>query len=480
MFKNILLAAVFTLGANCCYAENLGKIKLDNRNVCLIGECLDNGYYHDFVLEMERDNMASDRVVMNVNGGYWPRMRIVCLRPGEKQLFFEARQGADKATTEYRIFAVRKGVRELPKKQEDLKIKEDVKKEETKQIDEQPAGEKKEPEGAAAVKVTEKNDSRDSKKPEVKEKPKPVERDILKPIFDNTESLGFIKEAVLGEKSLTVCLLDGTRQSIPLSDKIWNRIENFYNRGYEPNYQGLLSLIVYDGDKDGVDELYATQRMELDNTELGYVAARLTLQKDDSWKMSQYVLQMPSEPKDDDALNGGLENDFYQIYTERIYLPKGQGAYPCFYCKNKDVMDKVNASLKTEYGEDFRNLFVKNASMGFEVIISYEKILSIRFIGGTPRRNHFLHLDPRNGKHLTLRNMFIVNSGFLKRMSELSPSKHKYKEKDLHNWYMKDTSLFVVLDEGTKQRAEQFKLGAFEEFLHPKNEILHVNEKKEK
>jgi len=76
--------------------------------------------------------------------------------------------------------------------------------------------------------------------------------------------------------------------------------------------------------------------------------------------------------------------------------------------------------------------------------------------------------------------MFTISSGFLKRMSELSPSKRKYKEKDLRNWYMKDTSLYVVLDEGTKQRAEQFKLGAFEEFLNPKNEILHVNEKKEK
>lgn len=469
MIKDVLLAAILAVSANCCYAENLEIIKLNDKNIILSGERLDNGYCHDFVLEMDRGDKAPDRVVMNVNGGYWPRMMTICLRPGEKQLFFEARQGGDKATTEYRIFAVRKGVRELPKQDEKAKTTEKQSVKKGKNID-----------GTAASKVVQKNDGKDAKKPEEKEKPKPVERDILKAIFDNTESMGLIRQASLGEKSLTVCLLDGTKQSIPLSDKIWNRIENFYNRGYDPNYQGLLSLNVHDADNDGVDELYATQRMELDNTELGYVAARITLQKDDSWKMSQYVLQMPSEPKDDDALNAGLENDFYQIHTERIYLPKGQGAYPRFYCDNRVVMDKIDAALEAEYSDDLRNLFAKNASMGFEVMLSYEKILSIRFIGGAPRRNHFLHLDPRNGKYITLKNMFTINSGFLKRMSELSPSKRKYKEKDLRNWYMKDTSLYVVLDEGTKQRAEQFKLGAFEEFLNPKNEILHVNEKKDK
>lgn len=478
MFKNAILAAILVVSANCCYAENLETIKLNDKNIILSGERLDNGYCHDFVLEMDRGDNAPDRVVMNVNGGYWPRMMTICLRPGEEQLFFEARQGGDKATTEYRIFAIRKGVRELLKKKDSDK-KEYIKQEETKKVEEQPVAKDKNVE-ADVSKVVEKNDSKDVKNSKEKEKAKPVERDILRAIFDNTESMGLIKQVSFGEKSLTVCLLDGTKQTISLSDKIWNRIENFYNRGYEPNYQGLLSLNIYDADNDGVDELYATQRMELDNTELGYVAARLTLQKDDSWKMSQYVLQMPSDPKDSDDLNAGLENDFYRIHTERIYLPKSQGAYPRFYCENRVVMGKINDVLQAEYKEDLRNLFAKNASMGFEVILSYEKILSIRFIGGAPRRNHFLHIDPRNGKYITLQNMFIIRSGFLKRMSELSPSKRKYKEKDLRNWYMKDTSLYIVLDEGEKQRAEQFKLGAFEEFLNPKNKILHVNEKKSK
>ncbi|MCQ2362728.1 MAG: hypothetical protein MJ041_00170 [Acidaminococcaceae bacterium] len=457
MLRRVALAAFLAFGVNYCHAGVLKNINFQGRDVRLLGDCLNNGYCHNFVLEMDRGNMAPDRVMMNVQGGYWPRMKIVSLGKDEEHLFFEVRQGGDGSTTEYRIFALRKGVRELPKQVE--------------------PGKKVEAKGKGGSAA--KEDSKAVKKSEPKKKVKPVAQDVLKPVFDNTESLGLIKDVTLGEKSLTVCLLDGTRQTIPLSDKIWSRIENFYNRGYEPNYQGLVSLICHDGDKDGVSELYAVQRMELNGTGLGYVAARLVLQKDDSWKMNQYVLQMPSDPKDGDALNEGVDNDFYKIYGERIYLPKCQGAYPRFYCEDKDLMDKVNAAFAAEYAKDWDDLFAGNASMGFEVIVSYEKILSVRFIGGIPRWNHFLHLDPRNGKPIGMKSMFHINSEFLRRMSELSPSKHKYQAKDLKNWYMKDTSLFIVLDEGQKQRAEQFKLGAFEDFLNPKNEILHVNEKKE-
>ncbi len=466
MFKRVVLAALLVLSVNCCHAEVLREINFQGKNVRLLGDCLDNGYCHNFVLEMDRDNMAPERVRMNVQGGYWPGMKIISLANGEQHLFFEARQGGDGCTAEYRIFALRKGVRDLPKQEKpDNRV--------------EPTGLNQQGE-TERVEQKQGGDNRDSKtaKSELKKKAKPVLRDILKTVFDNTESLGVIKEVTLGEKSLTVCLLDGTKQTIPLSDKIWDRIENFYRRGYEPNYQGLVSLICYDADKDGVSELYAAQRMELNDTGLGYVAARLVLQKDDSWKMNQYVLQMPSEPKDGDALNEGVDNDFYKIYGERIYLPKCQGAYPRFYCRDKNLADKINAVFAAEYGKDWDNLFARNASMGFEVIISYEKILSVRFIGGTPRRNHFLHIDPRNGELIGLKSMFRTNGEFLRRMSELSPSKHKYQMKDLRNWYMKDTSLFIVLDEGQKQRAEQFKLGAFEEFLNPKNEILHVSEKK--
>lgn len=451
MFKRFALAAFLVFSVNCCHAGVLREINFQGRDIRLLGDCLDNGYCYNLVVEMDRENMAPDRVMMNVQGGYWPGMKVVSLAKGEEYLFFEARQGGDGSTTEYRVFAIRKGIRELPK--QDNRV--------------EPTGLSQQGEA-----------NRDGKavKSEAQEKAKTVVRDILKPVFDNTESLGLIKEVTLGEKSLTVCLLDGTKQTIPLSDKIWDRIENFYSRGYEPNYQGLVSLVSYDADKDGVSELYATQRMELNNTELGYVAARLVLQKDDSWKMSQYVLQMPSDPKDGDALNEGVDKGVYQIYGERIYLPECQGAYPRFYCEDKVLADKVNAVLAAEYANDWDNLFAKKASMGFEVIISYEKILSVRFIGGTPRRNHFLHFDPRNGEMIGLKNMFYINGGFLRRMSELSPSKRKYRVKDLQNWYMKDTSLFIVLDEGQKQRAEQFKLGSFEEFLNPKNGILHVSE----
>ncbi|MDO4935300.1 MAG: hypothetical protein Q4E42_01395 [Phascolarctobacterium sp.] len=407
--KKAICLALLCSAVNVSGAE-LANMELDKHKIILMGETMENGFHHDFLLRVDRESVPYP-VTLDVDGGYWPQMKIIQLKKDEKQLFFSTRQGGDNATTEYRIFAHCK--------------------------------------------------------------------DKLTPILSQTESFGLIQDVTLDEKKLNVKLIDGTKQTIPLADKIWDKISNYYNRGYEPNFQGFLSMVPYDCDKDGVDELFACQRIELNNTELGYVAARLNLQKDDSWKMNHYVLQMPSIPNEKDKLNQGVETIIYEIYPERIYIERANGAYPKFYTKDKVLANKINGYFEKEYAADLEKLFSQNASMGFEVVLAYEKILSLRFIGGANRYNHFLHVDPVNGNIITLDKVFNTNSAFLKRMSELSPSKHKYTKKDLDNWFMKDVNLSIVLDENGKQRAEQFKLGSFEEFINPKNTILQKNEKKD-
>ena len=385
------------------WAEEIGKVNFNNHAVTLTGDRLSNGFCRDFLMKVDRES-APYWVNLGVEGGYWPELKILQLKPEEKQLFFTARQGGENATTEYRIFAERKG------------------------------------------KITS--------------------------IFSGTESLGLIQKVALDENKLQVQLLDGTQQSIPLPDKIWEKIENFYNRGYEPNYQGLYSLVAYDSNGDGVEELYAAQRIELNNVDLGYVAAQLEIQTDDSWKMSHYVLQMPSVPKEGDRVNVGTVNDFYEIYPEKIYIPHGQCAYPHYYTRDKQLQQKINALIGREYAQDLRELFTDKVPMGFETVLSFEKICSLRFIGGKVKRNHFLHFDPLTGKEITLRDMFKISKPMLAMMTKTSPSKHKYQEKDLQNWFMKDTTITFVLEENGKQRAEEFKLGTFEKYLSPKNTIL--------
>ncbi len=406
--KKAICLALLCSAVNVSGAE-LANTELDKHKITLMGETMKNGFHHDFLLRVDRESVPYP-VTLEVDGGYWPQMKIIQLKKDEKQLFFSARQGGSNATTEYRIFAHRK--------------------------------------------------------------------DKLTPILSQRESFGLIQEATLDEKKLNVKLIDGTKQTIPLADKIWDKISNYYNRGYDPNFQGFLSIVPFDCDKDGVDELFACQRIELNNTELGYVAARLNLQKDDSWKMNHYVLQMPSIPNEKDKLNKGVETIIYEIYPERIYIERANAGFPRFYAKDKTVAQKVNGLFEREYKPDLEKLFSQNAAMGFEIVLAYEKILSLRFIGGSNRYNHFLHINPVTGEEIVLNDVFKTDSAFLKRMSELSPSKHKYTRKDLDNWFMKDVNLSVVLDEKGKQRAEQFKLGSFEEFIRPKSGILQKNESK--
>lgn len=391
------------LWAGVVRAEEIAKTDFNNRAVTITADKLENGYCRDFLMKVERESVPY-LVEMGLNGGYWPELKTVQLKPEEKQLFFAARQGGENATTEYRIFGERKG------------------------------------------KITS--------------------------IFSGRESFGLIQKATLTEKQLHVQLLDGTKQSIPLEDRIWEKVENFYNRGYEPNYQGLYSLVPLDSNGDGVHELYAAQRIELNNVDLGYVAAQLEIQKDDSWKMTHYVLQMPSVPKDGDKVSVGTVNALYEIYPEKIYIPHGQCAYPRYYTKDKKLAEKINGLIRQEYAQDLLDLFDYQSPMGFEVILSYEKICSLRFIGGKVKRNHFLHFDPLTGKEITVEDMFKISKPMLAMMTKTSPSKHKYVKKDLQNWFMKDTTITFVLEENGKQRAEEFKLGTFEKYLSPKNTIL--------
>lgn len=294
----------------------------------------------------------------------------------------------------------------------------------------------------------------------------------LKPVFEATESRGVIREATLGNKELRVSLLNGTEQAIPLNEKIWEKVTNSYDRGYEPSFDGIYSMIARDVDNDGIQELFLTQRIDLANQELGYMAVRMYLQKDESWRMNHYVFQMPTLNTGTDKLNEGVTTPAYEIHPVKIYIEKAQGAYPVFYGVSDKVAKSINRIWQTVYEPYMNNLFAENAAMGFEVVLSYENILSMRFIGGPDRWNKFVHVDPATGREMGIDSMFIVNNKFLKTMSILSPSNHRYKEKDLKNWFMKGTKVHILYEEDGKQKAEQFALSAFEGFLRPDNQIL--------
>ncbi|MBQ0066691.1 MAG: hypothetical protein KBS60_00665 [Phascolarctobacterium sp.] len=294
----------------------------------------------------------------------------------------------------------------------------------------------------------------------------------LKPIFGLTESTGIISSIDLEKNKMQINLLNGVSQSINLNEKIYDKIENDLLKGYKPDFEGMYSLLSYDGDNDGVQELYATQRVDMSGQELCHMAVRMDLQRDDSWKMSHYVLQLPVLSEKDENINRGVTTLGYEVYPEKIYVEEANGAIPKFYGIDKKVSKKINDYFCTAYQDNLSDLFGKHAAMGFEIVVSYENILSVRFIGGEKKYNTFLHVNPLTGDILTIEDMFIVSSDFLKTMSILSQSKHKYVKKDLKNWFVKGVQLHVVLDENGAQRAEQFSLAAFESFLSPKNTIL--------
>lgn len=295
----------------------------------------------------------------------------------------------------------------------------------------------------------------------------------LKPIFEATESAGMISSVNLDGEKMQVVLLDGVKQDIELDKKIWEKIDNDFLRGYEPNFVGFHNLMPYDKEGDGIDELYATQRIEMAGQELGYVAVRMDLQKDDSWKMSHYVLQLPTiADKNTEAINRGVTTSFYEIHSEKIYIEEAQGAIPKFYCQNENVSEKVNKNFKEFYIKNLKQLFGNNESMGYEIIIAHDNILSVRFIGSDAKKNNFLHIEPSTGRVMTIEDMFTISKDFLKTMTILSPTRYKYKKKDLGNWFIKGVKLNVILDEDGKQRAETFSLSAFEQFLSPNNHIL--------
>lgn len=443
-----MLCAGLALALTCggAAAQELADVKLGQAKVTLLGDRLTSGFVYNLLLRVENEGAVPYVVDPGVNGGYDPKLVTVKLKKDENQVLLDLAQGAGDAVRECRIFAVRK-------------------------VDAGATG-KKDSEVSAAV------DSSSEKKGAGKDKVKePVLR--LTAIFGPKESAGVIKEVRLTEGRLKVRLLDGMRQQVPVEPKIWERVETAFGRGYVPAYEGLHTLYVGDRDKDGVQELYSAQRIELQDQDLGYIAARLDLQKDDSWKASHYVLQLPSVPKQsEEALNKGVKTDAYEIRPAKVFVEQGQGAYPEFTGRDKTTNERINAVFAGVYKPMLETLFERKALMGFETVLAYENILSVRFIGGEPRLNRFVHVDPADGRELGIDAMFTVNGKFLKHMSGLSPSKHKYKKRDLENWFMKDNKLNIILQSGGKQRAEQFVLGQFEDFLSPKNRILAVNKDK--
>lgn len=468
MKKMLCAGLVLALTCGGAAAQELADVKLGSAKVTLLGDRLDSGFVYNLLLRVD-DGVTPYVVDPGVNGGYDPKLMTVKLKKDESQVLLDLAQGAGDAVRECRIFAVRK--REAESKERTVQSEE--RSVESKELTAKTeTGKTADGVNADAKTGTSQDVSKDELQPAVSR---------LTAIFGAEESAGVIREAVLTDHKLRVRLLDGNRQQVAVDPKIWERIENGFARGYMPEYRGLHTLYVSDRDQDGVQELYSSQRIELQGHDLGYIAARLDLQQDDSWKASHYVLQLPPVPnKKEEVLNRGIRTDAYEIRPAKLFVEQGQGAFPEFTGRDKETNARINGEFAKVYAPMLDKLFSRKALMGFEVILAFENILSVRFIGGEPRLNRFVHVDPADGHVLGIQDMFTVNSGFLKRMSELSPSKHKYSKKDLANWFMKDTKLNIILQSGSKQQAEQFTLGQFEEFLSPKNRILAVNKDKDK
>lgn len=290
----------------------------------------------------------------------------------------------------------------------------------------------------------------------------------VKELFADTDNFGVVRRAVWNGDAIDVTMADGKTHNVELD---YDMLEQINRRGKEPSYNGLNSMVAYDLDGDGKDELLTTQSIVADKKVLADVGAVWKLQEVDGreqWKTGKYTIMLASSGKNN-TINDGVDAEDYCVLPRKLVLPGGEATYPMVaYKNNPQLQNEVNALLLEEVKPFLENFYRGEADVAFNVAVTSPYLLSLQLISG---KNSFVHhnvnLDVPTGKLIKIEDILDTKQADLyKLLNLLNNNKHfDFSNALPKEWYIKEDKLFFLENVGGREEVSGFALGNLHKFV---------------
>lgn len=290
----------------------------------------------------------------------------------------------------------------------------------------------------------------------------------VKEVFGAKENLGLIMNAEPRDKYIDILIKDGEKNEVDinksLSDVDKKRL----------NFDGIYSLVSYDFDNDGIDELFLDQEIRIHRDLLLDVGYMLKYDKDsEKWKESKITLSTNKNVEKNNTINEGLVFGGGMFLPRKIVLPFGEATYPEFSGESIDADNKVNCILRKEVETYLPQVFAGTVDLGFNVVRADEKLLSVDLISSKKDvRHHYINIEPRTYEVLKLSSVLnLKDNKLIPALNKISAENNLgFKGAIPKEWYiLKNNLCLVQRNEEDKDQVISFPLEKLENFLKDKN-----------
>lgn len=284
----------------------------------------------------------------------------------------------------------------------------------------------------------------------------------IKELFSGTDSMGIVVNAECADNNMKLTTTNGESSTMVLDPKVAEQL------GHRTAFGGVHTLVAYDADEDGKQELLMSQRISSGKNLLADVGALLQLDEKGKWQPRGITVMAASNPDSKNTVNNGRDFEGGSILPRRFVVPGGEATYPVFLNNsNLELQKEFNKTLKQECKAYLDKFYAGEADMAFNVIAADSELVSIRLISGKDRFvHHHVNINPATGKILKIDEILDTkNTDLVPLLELLSSNKNVMFEGVPHEWYIEGENLFFVQNICGKEEATGYNIGNLHKYL---------------
>lgn len=284
----------------------------------------------------------------------------------------------------------------------------------------------------------------------------------IKELFSGADSMGIVVNAECSDDNMKLTTTNGESSTMPLNPQLAELL------GHRTAFGGVHTLVAYDADEDGKQELLMSQRISSGKNLLADVGALLQLDEKGKWQPRGITVMAASVPDSKNTVNNGRDFAGGSILPRRFVVPGGEASYPVFLNNDRlELQKQFNETLQQECKPYLQKFYDGEADMAFNVVTADNDLLSIRLISGKNSfRHHHINIDPATGKLLRIEDILdIKNPDLVPLLELLSSNRSMMFEGVPREWYIEGENLFFVQNICGQEEVSGYNLGNLHKYL---------------
>ena len=281
-------------------------------------------------------------------------------------------------------------------------------------------------------------------------------------IFATPESMGIVSDAYIKENKLQLKLLNEKVENVQPEQGI------IVHDG-KLNFGGLHSLTVWDVDNDGMDELFASQRLVQGKTGLVDIGVEWKRDKENKkWEAMGTTIMTLSASSKGNTVNDGSDVPVGTILPRRVVVRGGEATFPVFASKDVQLQNKINTLLTQENKAYLQAFYQGEADMAFKVMRADDKLMSLQLISGkTSFVHHYVNINTQTGEKISIDEVLNTkDKDLLPLLNVLNTNKAViFKDKLPEEWYVEGENLYLMQHVNGRDEMSGFALGNLHKFI---------------